>query len=64
MKTKLKHVINVPLNKDVSTGRIDVEYMVWSPVQHSWIYPLKNWKEFTPKQQKFLSKQPAVKIGL
>ena len=66
MKTKLKHFINVPLNDAEDTGRVDVKYMVWSPVQHSWIYPLKDWSwnRLNKKQQKFLLKQEVVKIGL
>ena len=64
MKTKLKHFLNVPLNREESTGKTDVEYMVWSPVSHCWFYPKDDWKNFNTRYRRFLSKQPVVKIGL
>ena len=64
MKTKLKHFLRVSLNDNESTGRVGVEYMVWSPIHHFWIYPSKDWVELNKREQRFLLKQEVVKIGL
>lgn len=66
MKTKLKHFLNVPTNKDKqSLGRVPVQYMIWSPVYHWWIYPDNSqWEMFSKREKKFLLNQEVVLIGL
>lgn len=64
MKTKLKHIIKVELNKDEAYGK-DTYLMIWSPVHHYWVHDFSvNTDLMTKREIKFLMRQEVVKMGL
>ena len=63
-KTKLKHILRVPLNKDEAYGKV-TSLMIWSPVHHYWLSPYNMTTDLmTKKEIKFLMNQEVVRMGL
>ncbi len=65
LKVTLKQFLSIKLNDSETYGMV-TKVMIWSPVHHWWIYlDGYTWDNMlSKKEQKFLLKQPVVRIGL
>lgn len=62
-KTKLKHLLQIECNQDLSLGK-RTKIMVWSPIDHCW-YCEEDFSRINEKYfKKFLLKQEVMRFGL
>ena len=63
MKTTLKHILQVQLNDEEAYGK-KTHIMIWSPVDHCWIFEETLENYINPEWYKFLLKQEVMRISL
>lgn len=64
MKTTLKHILQVDINPEENPFGRGTQVMIWSPVDHCWLFEDDIIRINDKYFNKFLLKQEVVRIGL